>query len=117
MDQLKKPDAGKRGKALAWLSLLGRFGLDLVLSVRDVALIVVSPSRVTHSGIVAIPLDVKSDAGIVLLANMITLTPGTTSLHVSDDRKTLYAHVMNLNDDTVTQIKQGFERKVLEVGL
>ena len=117
MDRAKTSGAGQRSKTRAWFSLLGRFGLDLALSVRDVALIVVSPSRVTQSGIVAIPLDVKSDAGIVLLANMITLTPGTTSLHVSDDRKTLYAHVMNLNDDTVTQIKAGFERKVIEAGL
>jgi multisubunit Na+/H+ antiporter MnhE subunit len=40
---------------------------------------------------------------------MVTLTPGTTSLHVSDDRSTLYVHVMNVSDDTVAQTKEGFE--------
>ncbi len=48
-------------------------------------------------------------------SNMITLTPGTTSLHVSEDRSTLYVHVMNVSDDSVRQIKDGFERSVKEV--
>ena len=59
--------------------------------------------------------DVRGDSGIALLANMITLTPGTTSLHVSEDRKVLYVHVMNLSDETVGLIKSGFERRVREV--
>ena len=46
---------------------------------------------------------------------MITLTPGTTSLHVSEDRTVLYVHVMNLSDDSVATIKGGFERRVLDV--
>lgn len=100
-----------------WIKLMARFFKDLALSVRDVALTVINPSRVTHSAIVAVPLTVRSDAGIALFANMITLTPGTTSLHVSDDRKTLYVHVMNVSDDAVQQMKDGFEQRVLEVGL
>lgn len=104
-------------RAGLWINLIARFFKDLALSVRDVALTVIDPTRVTHSGIVAIPLTVRSDAGIALFANMITLTPGTTSLHVSDDGKTLYVHVMNLSDDAVQQMKDGFEQRVLEVGL
>lgn len=98
----------------AWLVLLGLFFRELVLSVKDVLHAVMFPGRIQRSGIVAVPLDVRSDAGITLLANMITLTPGTTSLHVSDDQRLLYVHVMNLSDDTVAQIKSGFERRVRE---
>jgi multicomponent Na+:H+ antiporter subunit E len=99
----------------AWASLAGVFFRELFLSVKDVALTILQPQRVRQSAIVAVPLDVRSDLGISLLANMITLTPGTTSLHVSQDKKVLYVHVMNHSEDTVDQIKQGFERKVMEV--
>lgn len=99
----------------AWIALAGLFIRELTLSVKEVVLTVLRPQRVQHSAIVAVPLDLHSELGITLLANMITLTPGTTSLHVSDDRKVLYIHVMNVSDDTVRQIKDGFERQVLEV--
>jgi multicomponent Na+:H+ antiporter subunit E len=99
----------------AWLALGLLFLRELLASVKEVVLTVLHPARSQRSGIVAIPLDVRGDSGIALLANMITLTPGTTSLHVSDDRKVLYVHVMNLSDDTVPLIKSGFERRVREV--
>ncbi|MBX3146943.1 MAG: Na+/H+ antiporter subunit E [Gemmatimonadales bacterium] len=102
-------------RAIGWVWLLLLFGREWVRSVWDVAITVLFPQRVTQSAIVAIPLDVKTDGGITLLANMITLTPGTTTLHVSDDRSVLYAHVLNVTPNTVAGIKQGFERRVLEV--
>lgn len=95
-----------------WLRLAGLFMRELLLSVRDVALTVLNPGRVAHSGIVAIPLTVQSDFGIALLANMVTLTPGTTSLHVSNDKRWLYAHVMKLEGDPAAHIADGFERRV-----
>lgn len=44
------------------------------------------------------PLRLRSPAGITLLADMVTLTPGTTSLHVSPDRTTLYVHALDAGD-------------------
>lgn len=96
----------------SWLRLAAIFFRDLALSVKDVVLTVLNPRRSIRSAILAVPLDVKSDGGITLLANMVTLTPGTTSLHVSDDRSKLYIHVMNVSDHTVTETKDGFERHV-----
>jgi multicomponent Na+:H+ antiporter subunit E len=51
-----------------------------------------------------------------VLTNLITLTPGTLSLDVAADHRTLYVHVMDVEDpDTVRrEIKEGFERKVLK---
>lgn len=100
---------------LAWARLTALFFKDLALSVRDVAVLVLRPRKPFRSAIVSVPLDVKSDAGITLLANMITLTPGTTSVHVSRDRSTLFAHVMNASDESVARIKDGFETCVREV--
>ncbi len=102
-------------RLLAWLQLTALFFRELALSVKDVTLTVLNPQRPIRSAIVAVPLAVRSEAGITLLAHMVTLTPGTTSLHVSRDRSTLYVHVMNASDDSVAQIQQGFERRVMEV--
>ncbi|MEO3388083.1 Na+/H+ antiporter subunit E [Mesorhizobium sp. CAU 1741] len=99
----------------SWLRLGGLFLRELMLSVKDVVLTVLHPRRPIRSAIVAVPLDVESRAGITLLANMITLTPGTTSLHVSRDQSTLFVHVMNASDASVSQIKDGFERRIKEV--
>jgi len=102
-------------RTIGWTRLLLLFAWELAQSVWDVAMTVLSPRRQGNSAIVAIPLDVKTDAGITLLANMITLTPGTTTLHLSDDRTVLYAHVLNVTPTTVDGIKNGFERRVMEV--
>ena len=102
-------------KTWNWIVLAGLFLRELMLSVWDVALTVLRPSRVSQSAIVAVPLDVKGDAGIVLLANMITLTPGTISIHVAEDRSAIYVHVMNSSPDSVQKIKSGFERRVMKV--
>ena len=98
-----------------WALLILMFGRELSKSVYDVLLNILNPKRLTESAIVEIPLDVKSDLGIALLANMVTLTPGTTSLHISEDKKYLYAHVMRYSDAVVPEIKQGFEKQILKV--
>ena len=68
-------------------------------------------------GIVAVPLDVRRDLEITLLANLVTLTPGTLSLDVSDDRRTLYVHALDAADPARVRadVKGGFERAVREL--
>lgn len=67
--------------------------------------------------IIAIPLDAKTDFEITLFACSITLTPGTLTLDVSPDRRTLYIHAMFAADpDAVrAETKEGMERRILEV--
>jgi multicomponent Na+:H+ antiporter subunit E len=93
------------------------FTKELILSNLRVAYSVLASPNTMAPGIVAIPLDIKSDAEITLLANMITLTPGTLSLDVSDDRRVLYVHGMHVSDleQFRHDIKSGFETKVREV--
>lgn len=90
---------------------------ELILANLRVAYDILTPRHHMRPGVVAIPLDIESDAAITLLANLITLTPGSLSLDVSSDRRTLYVHAMHI--DNVEQfrreIKEGFERRVLEV--
>jgi multicomponent Na+:H+ antiporter subunit E len=71
----------------------------------------------TRSAIVAVPLEELSDSQLTLLANLITMTPGTLSVDVSRDRRTLYVHAMFMHDaDKLRhEIKHGFERRVRKV--
>lgn len=89
---------------------------ELWLSGVRVARDVLRPKFQFTPGIVAIPLSLERDAEIMLLANLITLTPGTMSLDVSDDKTTLYVHAMSLEDaeSLRAEIKAGFEKKILE---
>lgn len=93
------------------------FLYELVKANLQVAFDVSTPSYFMKPGIIKIPLDAKTDMEITLLANLITLTPGTLSLDVSDDRKVLYVHAMYVkNKETfIADIKNGFERKLLEI--
>jgi multicomponent Na+:H+ antiporter subunit E len=101
------------------LSLAGLFLRELLVSALRVAAIVLRPDmrRTLRPAIVAVPLDVKSNAEITLLANLITLTPGTLSTVVSADRTKLFVHVLTLEsrEALIADIKNGFEKKVMEV--
>ena len=76
------------------ISLSALFLYELSLSALRVAVLVIRPDMKRHlkPAIIAFPLRVKSDPEITLLANLITLTPGTLSVDVSNDRKVLYVH-------------------------
>jgi multicomponent Na+:H+ antiporter subunit E len=82
-----------------------------------VAYDVLTPRHHMTPGIVAIPLDAKTDSEITILANLITLTPGTLSLDVSADRRVLYIHAMYVQDvdQFKKNIKEELEKRLLEV--
>jgi multicomponent Na+:H+ antiporter subunit E len=90
---------------------------QLVLANLRLASDVMTPGARARPGVLAIPLEAKSDAEITLLANLISLTPGSVSLDVSSDRRFLYLHAMYIDDvDQYREdIKTSFERRVLEV--
>ena len=97
--------------------LLLFFLYELVKANLQVAYEVITPKLNMTPGIIMVPLDVKSDIGITVLANMISLTPGTLSLDVSNDKKVLFVHAMYIKDREkfIRSIKDGFERRILEV--
>lgn len=110
-----QPD-GRRIRPLKVLSLLVLFIKELSLSAWKVAVLVASPRMVLKPGIFAFPLTVDRDFEITLLANLITLTPGTLSVDVSADRKVLYVHALDCSDPVGARrdIANGFEKKILE---
>jgi multicomponent Na+:H+ antiporter subunit E len=93
------------------------FLIELVKANLRVAITVLSRHTSIRPGVIAIPLDVKSDGEITLLMNLLTLTPGTLSLDVSTDHRVLYVHAIDYSDaeEFRSQIKEGFEKRVIEV--
>ena len=92
------------------------FIYQLIISNFRVLWDVITPTHISKPGVIAVPLDAKSEFEIMLVANLVSLTPGTLSLDVSEDRKKLYVHQMFLEDVETARmdIKNGIEKKVLE---
>lgn len=93
------------------------FLYEMIRANIQVAYDVITPKFFMKPGIVKYPMNAKSDFEINLLSTVISLTPGTLILDVSEDRKVLYIHVMYLRDKDqfIQQIKDGFERRLLEI--
>jgi multicomponent Na+:H+ antiporter subunit E len=101
---------------LKWFLLAAYFIKELVLSAFKVAWLAVQPQLRLQPAIIAYPLTLVTDLQITLLANMITLTPGTLSVDVSADRKTLYIHAIDVpsRERLLGNIAGGFETRILE---
>jgi multicomponent Na+:H+ antiporter subunit E len=104
-------------KFVTVISFAGYFLWELFKSNIRVAVEVLTPGNLMKPGIVAVPLTCQRDLEIILLANLITLTPGTLSIDVSDDKQVLYVHSMYIDDveEFRESIKNGFEKRILEL--
>ena len=89
------------------------FAWELLLANFRVAADVIRGNQM-EPAVVAIPLDITSDGEILLLSMLINITPGSVTIDLSEDRQTLYVHVMHMKsaDETRREIKDGFERRV-----
>ena len=103
--------ASRTGHAVG---LAGFFVRELLMANVRVAADVLRPSTRIHPAVVGIPLDVTTDGEILLLSMLINITPGSVTIDLSEDRQTLYVHVMHMTSVEATrrEIKEGFERRV-----
>lgn len=101
--------------AVVYLFLL--FLKELVKANIDVLKLLLRPQLDMRPGIFALETELESDWEITLLANLITLTPGTLVVDVSDDQKVLYIHAIDIGDvsEAVEGIKESFEKAIMEV--
>ncbi|HEX7087770.1 MAG TPA: Na+/H+ antiporter subunit E [Vicinamibacterales bacterium] len=99
------------------VKLAGFFAWQIVLANIKVAADVIRPESAIRPAVIALPLDVTSDGEILLLSALINITPGSVTIDLSDDRKTLYVHVMHMEtpEQSRREIKDGFERRVKEL--
>lgn len=87
------------------------FSRELIKSNIAVLRVVLSPRPLIRSGVIAVPTELTNDLALTMLANMITLTPGTLTLDISHNRRYLFVHTLNLNDpeDVKRDIRNAFE--------
>jgi multicomponent Na+:H+ antiporter subunit E len=100
------------GQILYWIGFVIWFTKELFLSSLRVAVDVLTPAHRMNPGVIAVPLDATGDAEITFLANTISLTPGTLSLDVSQDRKTLYIHAMYIRGGDIEAEKRAIKEDV-----
>jgi multicomponent Na+:H+ antiporter subunit E len=108
---------GKVGGLERAISLLAYLLWQIVLANLRLARDVVSAHHSMRPGVIQLPLSISTDGEILLLAAMINITPGSVALDVSEDRLTMYVHVMHITtaEEARRQIKDGFERRILEL--
>lgn len=90
---------------------------DMLRSNIEVARRVLGPESRITPGFVWLPLDIANIHGIAALTSFITLTPGTLSAVLSEDRRYLLVHVFNLADADalIAQIKRRYEAPLMEI--
>lgn len=98
------------------ISFIFYFLYEMIKANIQVAYDVMTPKYFMRPGIVRYPMNAKTEMEINLLSMVISLTPGTLILDISEDRKILYIHVMYLQDPEkfVKDTKTGLERRLLE---
>lgn len=111
------PDRVLIHKPLTLLRFLFLVIYDILIANAIVAFRILLGPKHVQPAFVTVPLDLRSDLGISLLANTICLTPGTVSAWLSPDRRTLVVHGLDVRDPEalVTTIKRRYEAPLLEV--
>ena len=101
----------------AAVSLLGVFVYDLVVASIAVARIVLAPRPGNRPAIVAVPVDARTEWGVALFAYLVSATPGSTCLHVADDRRTIFVHFLDAPDThaRALDMKRLYERLILQI--
>lgn len=99
------------------LGFLGFFTKEMIAANIRMAYYTVSPLSRLKPGIVAVDIAGMSNMEITVLANLITLTPGTLSLDITEDRGQLIVHCMDVSDPAKikAEIHEGFQRRLLEL--
>lgn len=98
------------------ISLVLFFLYELLVSSLKVAWDVLTPTQKSQPAIIAVPIDTATDAELTVLANLVSLTPGSLSVDISEDQSHLLVHAMFVDDPEafIQDIKRGMEQRVLE---
>ncbi len=90
---------------------------DIIIANWVVARLILTPARNLRPAFMELQLDVREDFTITLLANTISITPGTVSADLSVDRKTLLIHSLHVDDidAALAEIKRRYEAPLKEI--
>lgn len=112
-----RPDRPRLQRPLVVARLLLVVLWDIVLSNIEVARRILGPESDLKPRFVWIPLRLRDPHAILTLAGIITMTPGTLTADVTDDRRYLLVHVFNIDDEAalIAQIKSRYETPLAQI--
>ena len=92
------------------LLLLWRFASTMLISAWDTSRIILVYSDAPRRGFARFAYDDLDEAGVVLLAALVTLTPGTSTVDIDLKRRELLLHVLDSDDieTTLSAIRRDF---------
>jgi len=95
----------------ALLRFAGVFAYDLFSASLQVTLLVLRPRLQLRQAVLAVRVRSASDGLLTLLADTISLTPGTLTLEVDRPRSTLYVHVLDVGEgpDAVERMRSSLQ--------
>jgi multicomponent Na+:H+ antiporter subunit E len=107
----------RRARLSAWRRLAWQSAVELGRSSVEVAGYIVRPRSRFRPGIVEIPLRIRDQRAITLLAALITLMPGSIAIAVSRDRRFLYGHFIHVPSARAIQhaVRTRFEDAIVEI--
>lgn len=111
------PERVRLRRPLTLLRFIGVVLYDIVVANLVVARRILGRPAALRPAFVSVPLELKTDLAISLLANTICLTPGTVSARLAPDRRCLLVHGLHVPDAgaLVASIKQRYEAPLKEV--
>jgi multicomponent Na+:H+ antiporter subunit E len=100
---------------LIWFIIL--YILDLIIANIIIAKEILSFNPKIKPGFIKIELDARTDQEILALTNLISMTPGSLTIDISDDKKYLFIHEMYLDDvdKAKQQLKEKLENRILKI--
>ncbi|MFC3096097.1 Na+/H+ antiporter subunit E [Alteromonas sediminis] len=113
--KVPQPSIKKPLKVVSYVLLVIK---DIIVANIEVAKLVLGPMNKINPGFIAVPLDLKDNFPITVLASTVTMTPGTVSAEVTKDKAWLYVHVLNMpldEQELVDVIKQRYESRIKEI--
>jgi multicomponent K+:H+ antiporter subunit E len=111
------PDRPRLRKPLMLLRYIAVLFWDIILANLTVARLILRPTARLRPAFIRLPLELRNEFAIVVLANTISLTPGTVSSDLSPDRRTLLIHALDVEDpaQAIARIKKRYEKPLQEI--
>ncbi len=102
---------------MATARFIGYYLKELLVSNVRVAREILDPGLGARPAVIAVPLEEHTDEELLVLTSLLSFTPGTLTLDLSEDRRTLYVHAMDVEDIEALreELKHEFERRVMEM--
>ncbi len=77
---------------------------------------ILTPKMHTKPAFMEVPVNLNTDSGLLLFSNLLSMTPGTLSIDVSEDKKILYVHVLYYSSEELMQKDfNGMQQKIKRI--